>query len=255
VIFLLKSGLPFTILLVLGAALLFLGKSRVLAPWVWIFPLGWVALMEISPRVFLRYELPAYPALFLLAAMAAQWLWGKRRTGRQWGWIALFLPFWQAASVAASFPAHFGYFNDLVPRGAKPALLGGGAVDQGQDLKRLGRVARERGWDKVKLGYIGQEDPTAYGLPSWEPWSVSDLLRPQEGTIYVLQKGWLLENKEAVERGFPVRRSWAAKMKPSGRVGETWVYFEVPGKRRSPEDRRWLDSVPYLIFRGAAPET
>ncbi len=249
----LKSTIPSTLLMALGLLLAFLRKILVPA-WVWSFSFGWMILLESSPRVFLRYELPAYPGWILLAALAGGWLWekGRSRDVRSLRWLVLFLGAWQVLSVAGTFLNPLGYFNDLVPSGKRSGLLGQGGLDLGQDLRDLGRVARERGWTQVKLAYIGQDDPYYYGLPIWEPWTLRDLTAPQPGTVYLIQAGFLLENPPEIERAFPVRESWVARSKPTGEVGGAWLYFETPGKREKEAPSQILSSVPYLVY-GNAP--
>ncbi len=248
VIFALKSTVPFTLLILAGMIGLALGKVKVPA-WVWFFPLAWIAFLHLSPLVYLRYAMPVYPALILLAAQGARWLWeaGKTPQWRSLRWLLVFAGLWNAASTLSYFSNQIGYFNDFVLPSEKVKLLDYHYFDLDQDLKRLALVSKERQWTHVKLAYAGQDDPYYYGLPMWEPWSLKDLSAPQPGMVYVIEKHMLLSQSEA----FPLFRSWPKVLKPTGRVGDAWEYYEIPGAAKETDRSPFLPSTPALVYQNA----
>jgi hypothetical protein len=126
-------------------------------------------------------------------------------------------------------------------------LLDSHYYDLNQDLKRLGRLSKERQWTHVKLAYAGQDDPYYYGLALWEPWSLQDLERPQPGTVYVVEREMLVEGSD----GFPIHQSWPSVLKPTGVIGDTWYYYEFPGSTKTPDKSLVLPSTPYLVYQNA----
>lgn len=250
VIFILKSAIPFVLLLAAG---IFAFRKLKAGPWIWIFPWGWIALLGFSPTLFLRYALPAYPALILTAAKGAGWLWhkGKNRPWRMLKPLVILLGAWNILSVAAHFPDQISYFNDLIRPGEKSKLLSSCYYDLDQDLKRLGITAREHCWEHVKLAYMGQDDPYYYGLPFWEPWTQRDMQGPQPGTTYVVQAGFLRERNPEDEKKFSLMDCWIARTPPTGTVCDTWSYFETPGTWKGPDHSPVLPSTPFLVYQNA----
>jgi hypothetical protein len=156
---------------------------------------------------------------------------------------------WQAASVGFNFPHTLSYFNELVPPSRKLQYLGDSNLDWGQDLIRLAQTARERNWGKVKLAYLGGVDPKVYGL-DWEPFQKEDLLKPQPGMVYAVNASFYQLGPVAFPSTLPIVESWLNKTEPTGKVADSWYYFEIPGKRRETKDKSWLPSAPFLQYRG-----
>jgi hypothetical protein len=243
--FLLKSTLPFLLFLALGA---FLAATRRAAPEPpeWMVPAAVFLSLLPMQNLGVRYLLPAHPFLLLLAGRGAAWALSDR--GKAWRTVAVLLLSWHAAGVAAWFPHHLGYFNDLVPRERRAHLLADSNLDWGQDHKRLARVARERGWRRVKLAYFGGVDPHFYGL-DWRPWARADLERPRPGTVYAVNVSFLQMAPAFFPATLPIARGWLCQEPPTGRVADAWYYFEVPGDP-APEDpdAERLPSAPFLRY-------
>jgi len=248
VIFALKSPVPFTVLLFAGITGFSIDKIK-LPNWVWFFPLVWIIFLHSSPLVYLRYALPAYPALILWAARGAEWLWtiGKDNRWRSLRWILIFAAFWNVVSVTFYFSNQIGYFNDFVLPNQKIELLDSHYYDLNQDLKRLGQISKKRQWTHVKLAYAGQDDPYYYGLALWEPWSFQDLEKPQAGTVYVIEREMLVGGSN----GFPIHQSWPNVLKPTGAIGDTWYYYEFSGSTKTLDKTPLLPSTPYLVYQNA----
>jgi hypothetical protein len=251
VAFLLKEPLPFLFFLAAGFALALGGKLQ-MKPWQWVPPLVFFLSLLPSLNLGVRYLLPAFPFLFLIAGEAAAWLWNRTQSGKQGGLLraaAAFLALWQMGSIAGAYPHMISYFNELVPPDKKIHYLADSNLDWGQDQKRLAETAQRRGWPKVHLAYFGGIDPGFYGI-NWQPWVESDLKGPQPGTVYVINASFLQLAPEAYPPTRSIALGWIAERTPTGKVGDSWYYFEIPGKRvESPHDKM-LVSAPFLQYRG-----
>jgi 4-amino-4-deoxy-L-arabinose transferase-like glycosyltransferase len=109
----------------------------------------------------LRYALPAFPFLFLLAGCAA----GDDRPRWARRLVALAL-LWNAACVARIHPHELAYFNEAAggPAGGRFHLIDSN-LDWGQDLTRLAAwVRRTPDWSDVRLAYWGAIPPEIVGL-------------------------------------------------------------------------------------------
>ncbi|HEY5039581.1 MAG TPA: glycosyltransferase family 39 protein, partial [bacterium] len=184
--FLLKSTLPFLILLLLAVVLAF--RKKILVPaWQWAPPLFFFLFALPIHQIGLRQVLPIYPFLILIAASAGEWLWKTILPGQphlaRVGLIGL-LSF-HALTTANHYPAHISYFNELVPPERRIYWLGDSNLDIGQDVKRLADTAKTRGCKNVKLAFFGPTDPALYGM-AWDYWRESDLAGPQPGWVYVV---------------------------------------------------------------------
>jgi hypothetical protein len=247
--FLIKEPLSFIFILILVIGLVSLRRIK-LPLWQW-FPavLFFVAVLPTT-NLGIRYLLPAYPFLFLIAAQGALWLWNERKRNSFFSWLLTGLILWQAASVGFNFPHSLSYFNELVPSDQKLYYLADSNLDWGQDLKRLADKARERNWGKVKLAYVGGTDPKVYGL-NWEPFQLEDLQKPQPGMVYVVNASFYQLAPVAYPSTRKIVESWLNRTEPTGKVADSWYYFEIPGQRSMAEKSSgWLPSVPFLQYRG-----
>ncbi|HET9870395.1 MAG TPA: hypothetical protein VFR02_07870, partial [bacterium] len=199
-------------------------------PWLLVFP--GVIFLSILPvqDLGVRYLLPAYPFLILLGGRAAARLWDwQPRTSRRAGkLLAVGLLAWQAATALLNNGNLVSYFNDLVPPGKKLYLLGDSNLDWGQETGKMARFARKEGWTRVKLAQFGGLDPGFYGLKA-EGWTKRDLQGPQPGWVYLANAALLQEGPVFEPDLKPMVESWMLTVPPTGRVGDTWYYWDVPG--------------------------
>ncbi len=257
--FVLKEPIPFLVLLVL--ILLLILRKRVIVPaWQWAPPLIFTLTLLKAPNLGVRYLLPVFPFLYLLGGRAWAWMVQAEHGNDQRAWrLAAFgLLAWQALSVGLQSPRAISYFNDWVPDDQKIFLLGDSNLDWGQDLKRLAAESGIRKWGRVKLALYGAVDPKVYGL-DWEPWTTEDLKGPQAGFAYAVNASFLQIGPIAYPPTREIAQSWIRNLPPSGRVGETFYYFEIPGKKKTEHARLgmkgsgdFLLSAPYLQIRGYA---
>jgi len=252
--FLMKEPIAFLFLLFLGLMLALLGKIK-LPFWIWVPPLLFCPALLPSLNLGVRYLLPLYPFLFLIAAEGSVWLWNggpvflTRSFCRT---LVLLLFLWQAVSIVLSYPRMISYFNEFIPPDKKIQYLADSNLDWGQDQKRLAELARQRGWTNVHLAYSGGIDPQYYGL-NWTPWTEADLAGPQPGTVYIINASFLQLGPLAYPSVKPIAESWITGMKPTGQVGDSWYYFEVPGKAEASSKGPYLFSAPFLQYRGYRP--
>ncbi|HXL72676.1 MAG TPA: hypothetical protein VN963_03540, partial [bacterium] len=217
--------------------------------WQWIPAVFFFLAVLPTPNLGIRYLLPIYPFLFLIAAQGVIWFWQEGNKKIFFIWLLAGLLLWQTASVVFNFSHSLSYFNELVPPNRKLHYLADSNLDWGQDLKRLAQTARERNWRKVKLAYLGGVDPQVYGL-DWEPFQKADLLKPQPGTVYVVNASFYQLAPVAFPSTLPIVESWLNKTEPTGKVADSWYYFEIPGAQSEIKDKSWLPSAPFLQYRG-----
>jgi hypothetical protein len=146
--------------------------------------------------------------------------------------------------VGLSFPSQISYFNEGVPQSRKIYWLGDSNLDIGQDTKRLAQAAQRRGWSHVKLAYFGITDPALYGL-KWERWTQKDLAGPQAGWVYAINAEFIQLGPAFDPAASSVLKSWILKVPPTGRVGDTWYYIEVPGTLK-PDSSPEVASAPFF---------
>jgi hypothetical protein len=129
-----------TAVLLLGGRDLFRFRSLAL-----LLPAAAVVAAAIGSRfnIGVRHILPVYPLL----AIAGSGILAEK-TGRFFPPVAAALLLGSAASLGLSHPEEMSYFNVLAggPDGGR-RWLSDSNVDWGQDLKRLGALLREKGWE------------------------------------------------------------------------------------------------------------
>ncbi len=246
----LKTPLPFLILLAAGFILMVSRKIR-LPLWQWMPGVVFFAAMIPTQDLGVRYLLPAYPFFMIVASKAFGWLWEKTGEKQLWKTALAGLGIFQAASVGLNFPHAISYFNELVTPERKFFWLGDSNLDISQDLKRLAETARQKGWGKLKLAYLGGVDPSAYGL-SWQPWREGDLVKPRPGEVYAVNASFFQLAPAFYPSTLSIATDWLSQEAPTGRINDTWYYFEIPGKPE-PGLGGYVDSVPFQQSRGYAP--
>jgi hypothetical protein len=185
----------------------------------------------------------------LIGAQGLIWFWNEGKQKKFFTWVLGGLLLWQTASVGLNFPHTLSYLNELVPPNRKLHYLADSNLDWGQDLLRLAQTARERNWGKVKLAYLGAVDPKVYGL-DWEPFQEEDLIKPQPGTVYAVNASFYQLGPVSFPSTLPIVQSWLNKTEPTGKVADSWYYFEIPGVRSETKNKSWLPSAPFLQYRG-----
>ena len=155
-----------TLLLVAASLCLYrqgsrLGRSEVfflLVPIALLF----LAMAQVKVNIGLRYILPVYPFLLVIAARAATIRFRQK-------WIApvgiCCLIILSALSVFRIAPHYLAYFNEAVGGPEQgPRYLSDSNIDWGQDLKELKDFLRREGLSMIYLSYFGGVPPEYYGI-------------------------------------------------------------------------------------------
>lgn len=241
--FLLKTPAPLLVLLALGLLLWAFRKIK-MEPVEWIAPLTVLVCVLPGSSIGVRLLLPAFPFLFLFSARAADWMWNgsERRFRGTARWIIQGLGLWLVLSLASQFPHYLSYANESLDPERKPYFFANGDLDWGQDHLRVCRTARERGWKEVKLALFAGADPHFYGL-DWKPWTEKDLRGPQPGQVYLIDASFFQLAPVYQPRTGAIAQGWISERAPTGKVGDTWWYYEIPGVPQA-DDSPKLPSVP-----------
>ena len=250
VAFLLKSPIPFLVFLFLAAWLGLTRRLRVPA-WQWLTPLLLFAAVLHFLNLGIRQVLPIYPFLILIAAQGAAWLWSQGGRQRNFLFRALVIALlaFQAISVASCFPSQISYLNELVTSEKRLYWLGDSNLDLGLDAKRLAETAKRRGWSRIKLAYFGETDPSLYGM-KWQPWTQKDLAGPQPGWVYAINVGFLQLGPAYFPDAAAINRGWITQSQPTGMVGSTWYFYEIPGEAPPDTSPHLVSAPPFKYFDG-----
>lgn len=160
-------------------------------------------------NIGLRYILPVYPFLCLIAASMV-----RVRPDRRWVVAALVVC--QAAVGLWIYPDYLTFFNLLVggPSHGHEVLLDSN-LDWGQDLKGLGEYIRRRGIDTIYVDYFGRSCRNYYGVRSTPDF--------QGGLIAVSAT-----NLMGVYSDDRTRYRFLSSRKPEAIIGGSIFVYDVP---------------------------
>lgn len=164
---------------------------------------AWIAVgiaFRNSIQIGVRYLLPAYPFLYVLAGRLGS---GPmlRRGGRRYAAALLVAGLALLAGNARVFPHYLSYFNLLAGgAGRGHRVLLDSNVDWGQDLRELASYLRARGNPPVSLAYFGHVDPGIYGI------SAVPLGAPGGPRLTAISAAYLM--------GFDYPESWSGEWRP-----------------------------------------
>ena len=187
-------------------------------------------ILSEGKAIGLRYLLPIYPFLFVVAGASMQTAWWATRRWRRRAVLGLGAAL--LLTAAGIHPDHLAYFNHIAggPDGGHRILVDSN-LDWGQDLKGLKSWMDEMGVPRVKLSYFGTVDPALYDLDyDWLP----SFVLPKRGVISVElpTTGWIaisVTNRVGVYMdmyGYGKGLfDWLDAYTPVARIGHTiWVY-------------------------------
>ena len=211
VAFLIKNTIPFLLLIYAGVILApRLGLSRESAAAVFVAPALFFALtLSDKAQAGIRYFLPIYPLLILLAAGAGAYLWKKNRFLK---WLVVILLGWHAAEAVRVSPYTLSYFNEFIggPKNGYRYLRDSN-LDWGQGLKELGQWAQKNGNPEIALLYPWPANPSHYKI-AWRPLHSGEWREPEQA-VYAISAQTL----EDVE--------WTAQKPPDQTIGHAiWIY-------------------------------
>jgi 4-amino-4-deoxy-L-arabinose transferase-like glycosyltransferase len=168
VAFLIKSTLPFLILLI--AALIFIATGRLRHRRELLFLLLPCAVymavaMHSDMNIGVRHILPVYGLLYVIAGAAAAAL---IHLNRRWSYAVALLFVWQIVTSTRVAPAYMAYANEAWGGPASVhKYLGDANVDWGQQLKSAKQYLDSHGIKDCWIAYFvdGVVDPAYYGIP------------------------------------------------------------------------------------------
>lgn len=176
--------------------------------------------LPTSLNIGVRYMLPLFPLLALVAAGGVIWLWERQRIA------AVVLLAWIAVSAALAHPDYIAYFNELA--GSHPErILVDSDLDWGQDMRRLAAELNRRHVAYLHMACMYTGDDTRLGLPAWdglEPY------RPVKGWVavsYTMLKNyaWMVARQQGrTDLAF----AWLDGYQPVGRVGRSILLYYIP---------------------------
>jgi len=177
----------------------------------------------------IRHALPAIPFLILAAAYAFQWVW-QMGAGQPFHWprvAAVALLLGHGASVAAAFPHHIAYANELLDAKGKYVLLYSENWNLGQDMKRLAARLHEVGATEVAFDpFIRAHLERVHGFPPIQP---LDPNGPQPGWNAV-SLTMLKLHAMGLRREHPDIKLWPDVIPPTERVGKGVLLYFVPAR-------------------------
>ena len=219
-----KTPLAFLILTGVGLILLRQGRgANTRDAWLLAISAAMILLVCMTSKVDLglRYALPVYPLLAILAGFgaAALWNWSPRILTRA---ALVSLLAWQVFSCLYIHPDYLAYFNELA--GPHPErILVDSDLDWGQDLLRLADALRARRVEEVTIGYHGTALLEKHGLPPFRR------LVPYQPTT-----GWvaisLTKLKIGEFQGRADAYSWLEAYRPVALVGRSIRLYYVPAR-------------------------
>jgi hypothetical protein len=167
-----KSPLPFLPLVIMG------GWSVRRRTFLWIPPIVVLVLASLSSvKLGIRYLLPGYVMLYVLAGIGFQYLWAKRHRWLRFASVGLLVGY--CLSSLAAFPEHIAYFNEvaLISSWKGQDWLNGSNADWGQGLKTLREDLQRLNIRDICLDY------------DWPPYAASNGTAFYLGPIHVVGPG------------------------------------------------------------------
>jgi hypothetical protein len=177
-----------------------------------------------SINIGIRYILPAFPFLFLLAGA----YFTRERMGRPRLAAGVLLLALYAGSQISAYPDYLAYFN-LFGGGPRKNrhLLGDSNIDWGQDLPGLKRFMEDGKIETISLAYFGRVDPEIYGI-SHRPF-VGKRLAPGYTAVSVNYVQGRPYDLRAGSRYLPVpmhQYRFLYKRKPLARIGNSILVYK-----------------------------
>jgi hypothetical protein len=235
-----KTPLATLVLIAIGAFTVARRRARDAGDLWMVLPpalLLYVLSFHFGKNYGIRYLLPAFPFLVILAGVGVDALLRGRRSAALLGVLLV----WQLAASVLTAPHYLAYFNELAgSQDHARRLLLDSNLDWGQDLGRLKPYLDAHGIDHICLGYFGHVDPKLYGIDYALPPS-----EPTPGRCAVSANflaGYPYAITYAGPRMVGVRRgawSWFDRLQPVARVGSSIYVFDV-----TPEDVQRLGGTP-----------
>lgn len=215
---LLKTPLPFLLLLLYGAVLTIRNwrNAAAASPIAFVLALLLICLRS-QINIGVRHVLPIYTAASITAGFAAVDLLNRAKGWRPW--ITAVLIAWLVVSGIAIHPDYLAYFNELA--GSRPEeMLVDSDLDWGQDLGRVARRLQQVGAREVYFTPFFPVDLARQGFPPVKP---IDPLQPSPGWTVVSPTWWKL-NRPDIAVAANRNTFWIDETRPTERIGSLLLY-------------------------------
>lgn len=203
--------------------------------YLWLPALVWVVVHSVlALDLGVRYMLPVYPLLFVLAGGLVPELArltttspGGRRIARSGALaVPVVMALAQVSSALSAHPDYLPFFNRLARGGVGEhhlPWLDDSNLDWGQDLARLQPWLEGKGLGEVRLLYYGAGIPEAYGVVRSRVTRSDWWQAPRPGT-YVISASFLIRGLyDADQAG--VGTDWLRRYEPSDILGGTLYLY------------------------------
>lgn len=188
-------------------------------------------LMRSRLNLGIRYALPVYPFLFILAGRLATLTFRPR-------WllaVLVGLPLaWTAFSSMRNSPWHLAYFNELVGGpGEGWRCLGDSNLDWGQGLRGLRAYMDREQLPAVYLSYFGTAPPAALGIRSQYLLGYGHLELPEESPLPDTVPREIVAigatNLQGIHLHDKELYAWLRHRQPIGTIGHALFLYDVTG--------------------------
>jgi len=209
VAFLIKTPIPALILLMLGAFAFFrikIGRNERFI--IFTIAVFFLAASFSKLQLGLRYILPIYPFLFIMAARSIE-------IDKRWVKAAIFVLAGCYIFVNLAIRPHYlSYFNELIggPRNGYKYLRDSN-IDWGQDLPALKKYMVKNSIPELTFEYFGQTNPSSYAI-NYSLFTEEERKRPQP-KVYAVSSQYL----EHV--------LWAKHIKPTALAGFSIFIYDL----------------------------
>lgn len=159
-----KTPLPVLILFGWLVGIVFHRRMKMEALYFHVFALTFIALYLFLFSGFvvnlgIRYLLPIFPFVFLLAGSVIHYIDEKQKV------LVSVLSVWLAVSALMIYPHHIAYFNEAAGgAGNGHRILADSNLDWGQDLMFLKKYMDRHRLKSVYLSHFGLVEPAIYGI-------------------------------------------------------------------------------------------
>lgn len=222
--YLLKT--PIALLALLAAGLvIFFKTARIdsFEKWFVAIPMLVFAFFTVTNNIDIgvRYLLPIYPLLFIIAAaVVPKSIADVRNLYR--GIFVVLMVAWLMAESLVIYPHYLTYFNQIAggPRGGI-RYLADSNIDWGQDLKGLAKYVKDNNIKKITISYFGTANPDYYEFP-YRYFTDEEIHKPTVGIFAVSVNNLLnvfTDNKTDY--------AWLRFLEPTAVTGNSIYVYDV----------------------------
>lgn len=193
---------------------------------LWLPTIAFLAVFSVVLRsIGLRYILPIYPFVFVLAAGAVLRL-------RKAVLVLVLSLIWYVGAAVMSWPHYLAYFNEFGGGSANGyRYLVDSNLDWGQELKGLKAYMDGHGIDRVYLSYFGSDSPERYGIKyEWLPSYELTNPRASQSTVNIPRNSYVaisVTNLQGVYMEPQTMFRWLDRLTPVARIGHSIFVYHI----------------------------